>query len=334
MKKVSFVTDKVYQNNNIFNKSKMKVGNIGKYIELKERFRVYGYEISTDDIFSPDESDLILYFDMPGYKIEPNFKDKSYLLAIESAIVKPNNLAKENIEFLKKVFTWNDDLIDGDKFIKINYSFDFPVNINKNIKRKKLCCLIVSNKSSVLENELYSERLRAIKWFEENHIEDFDLYGYGWDRFDSKGRLLLRGLNKFKHLSKLIFKIFGKKRPSYKGVVTDKIQTMKEYRFSIAYENVKGFNGYITEKIFDSFMSGCVPIYLGADNVLEYIPSNCFIDRRKFSDYESLYKYINEMGDLEYSKYLENIQGYLNSKESKAFTNDLFSKTIVDECTK
>jgi len=40
-------------------------------------------------------------------------------------------------------------------------------------------------------------------------------------------------------------------------------------------------NGYITEKIFDSFFTSYVLIYLGAKNITEHVPSNCFIDQRE-----------------------------------------------------
>ena len=45
-----------------------------------------------------------------------------------------------------------------------------------------MCTLINSNLRSNNKNELYSYRLKIIKWFEKYHLEDFDLYGYGWDK--------------------------------------------------------------------------------------------------------------------------------------------------------
>lgn len=43
--------------------------------------------------------------------------------------------------------------------------------------------MINSNLISNVNGELYSHRVKAIKWFEENHIEDFNLWGYGWDTY-------------------------------------------------------------------------------------------------------------------------------------------------------
>ena len=67
-----------------------------------------------------------------------------------------------------------------------------------------------------------------------------------------------------------------------------KIDVLKKYRFCICYENIKDVSGYVTEKIFDAFWAGCIPVYLGADNISDHVPKNCFISRRDFgSDEES-----------------------------------------------
>ena len=47
---------------------------------------------------------------------------------------------------------------------------------------------------------------------------------------------------------------------SIHGAVKDKINFLSEYKFSFAMENSEG-NGYITEKIVDSFKAGTIPIY-------------------------------------------------------------------------
>jgi hypothetical protein len=42
--------------------------------------------------------------------------------------------------------------------------------------------------------------------------------------------------------------------------VDSKKNTLEKYKFSICYENARDIPGYITEKIFDCFFAGCVPI--------------------------------------------------------------------------
>lgn len=334
MKKVSFVAGKAFHGNTIFdkNQTKLKVGSFGKYHQLCDEFFNNGYEIATDDIHKPDDSDVVLYFDMPKQLPKKEDIKKSYLLAIESSIIRPENFDKKKHDYFNKIFTWNDDLVDGEKYIKINYAFDFPQEIYKEIKREKLCCLIVSNKNSDFTNELYSERKKLIQWFEKNHLEDFDLYGFGWNSFRFEGCKPIRALNRVPLLSKIMNALIGEKFVSYKGKVDNKFETMKKYKFAIAYENVKDEDGYITEKIFDVFMAGCVPVYWGAKNILDYIPKECFIDKREFKSYEELYHYIKNMPDAEYEEYLENIEKYLNSDKVKVFSSKYFAETIVNNC--
>ena len=154
---------------------------------------------------------------------------------------------------------------------------------------------------------------------------DFDLYGIGWDEYKFTGPRIIRVLNKIKPLTKLL----APKFPSYQGVVNEKKLTLEKYKFCICYENARDIPGYITEKIFDCFIAGCVPIYWGANNIDKYIPRNCFIDKRKFDDYEALHQFINNMKDCDYSHYLENIEDFLNSKSINQFSVKYFANTIV-----
>lgn len=67
--------------------------------------------------------------------------------------------------------------------------------------------------------------------------------------------------------------------------MASKVETLGEYLFCYCLENQGGTKGYITEKIFDCFFSGSVPVYLGPTNITDYIPSSCFVD---FSNFRSI----------------------------------------------
>ena len=89
---------------------------------------------------------------------------------------------------------------------------------------------------------------------------------------------------------------------------------------------------YISEKLFDCFYVGCVPVYQGAPNVTDYIPANTFIDKSKLT-YEELYRYISKMPESEYNYYLEAAREYLRSPAFQQFSPeahvDLFVKTFT-----
>jgi len=54
------------------------------------------------------------------------------------------------------------------------------------------------------------------------------------------------------------------------------IQVYSQYKFIICFENSKT-DGYVTEKIFNVFLSGAVAIYDGAPNITDYIVPGSFI---------------------------------------------------------
>ena len=326
--KISFVIEPYYYKNLIFDcESYLNRDNcFYPYFRLKQEFQMHKVVLATCDINDIDESQIIIYNDMPKILPEKNQISKSYLLLFESEVIRPNNWDLKKHKHFNKIFTWDDRYVDNEKYFKINFSHLFPTSIKKNlINKEKLCTLIAGNKKVNHPLELYSKRVEAIKWFENNHLDQFDLYGIGWDEIKVYNRYLNYILKKL-HISKIIKPNFL----SYKGKINSKKEILEKYKFAICYENAKDIEGYITEKIFDCFFAGCIPIYWGANNIIDHIPKDCFIDKRDFISYESLYDFIINMNDVAYMKYLNNIETYINSKKRLEFTADYFAKTIVE----
>ena len=57
------------------------------------------------------------------------------------------------------------------------------------------------------------------------------------------------------------------------------------------------------KKIFDSMFSGCVPVYWGAKNIGEYVPSDCFIDRRDFKNHSALLDFLKAVDANQFNNY-------------------------------
>jgi len=329
LKKISyFIPSSFYLENALFDINNTNVNRDGcvyAFHSLREYFWKRGCDLATFDLSPLDNSVAVIYHDMPSKLPEKNNINKSYLILFESEVIKSDNWDVEKHQFFRKIFTWRDELIDNKKYFKINFSHLIPLVIDKDITQKhKLCTLIAGNKKVSHPLELYSERLCAIQWFEKHHPDDFDFYGVGWDEasFDNKY------LNFF--MKKIgLSQVLGKRYVSYGGRVASKLEVLKQYKFAICYENARDISGYITEKIFDCFFAGCVPIYWGANNVTDHIPPECFIDRRNFSSYEALYDFISTMTDAEYLGYLSHIESYLRSERIKPFSAEYFAETIV-----
>ncbi len=334
MNKASFVVSKHLQKNNIFDETSQ--GNrdnvFSPFILMKKEFSNSGIDLNTCDIVSIKDADFVIYYNLPSIlPVEKDIK-KSYLILSESELIRPDNYDKEKHRRFNKIFTWHDDLVDNKKYFKLNYSHLFPKEINKDLsKKRKLCTLIAGDKKATHMLELYSKRVESIRWFENNHPEEFDLYGTDWDRYKFKGSFFLRAFNRVPYIPQVFAKIINQTYPSYRGKVTNKKKTMEKYKFSICYENARDIPGYITEKIFDSFFAGCVPIYWGANNILDYIPKECFIDKREFNTYEEIYNFIKNINDEDYMKYLDNIENYILSERKHIFTNEYFAQIIYGE---
>lgn len=222
----------------------------------------------------------------------------------ETEMILPGNWKRESHAAYKRIFTWNNDWADGQKYIHFYQAQDLPRGLDVALAQKeKLCTLIASNK--VLDDplELYSHRLAAIRWFEAHHPEDFDLYGYDWDE---------------------------RTFPSYRGTLKRKTETLVRYRFAICYENTFAYPGYITEKLFDCLKASCVPVYWGAPNITDVIPANCFVDRRNFASLDELYGFMVGMSDAEYSGYLEHISAFLAGPVSDRFRCEYFAAQVID----
>jgi len=60
------------------------------------------------------------------------------------------------------------------------------------------------------------------------------------------------------------------------GPVPNKFDVASQYRFQICPENINR-PGYVTEKIFDAWACGCIPIWMGLDS-LSFLNPDAFID--------------------------------------------------------
>lgn len=322
------------KNNMIFDKDSYGIGENLEYpfVLIREKLAKMNISIDTLDIYPIEKYDKVIFLDMPRindniFKTLINLKKDLYLVIFESEIIKPDNWNKKNHKYFKKVFTWNDDIIDNKKYFKIFWPNKYPESLNfVNYENKKLCTLIAGNKSNNDKRELYSERLNAINWFEENHSNDFDFFGIGWDKYNFKGRFTSK-LNRLNSIRK----IFKHKYTTYKGCISSKNLTLRNYKFCICYENAKEIKGYITEKIFDCFFSGCVPIYLGAPNIMDFIPKETFIRRDDFDDYEKLYNHLVMMTEEEYNGYMKSIENFIYGDLGCKFNAECFANTIIKQ---
>ena len=83
----------------------------------------------------------------------------------------------------------------------------------------------------------------------------------------------------------------GKCFNNWGGPIKDKLEFLQNYRFNIAFENSRS-SGYITEKLIEPLLLGCVPIYWGAPDVTKDFNPACMINISDFKSFDAAIDYI------------------------------------------
>ncbi len=153
-------------------------------------------------------------------------------------------------------------------------------------------------------NSLNKLRLELLFFLSKNSI--LFLYGDGWSSIYNVPR-------KYRHDLTLL------NSTSYFGVCNNKIEVLREHYFALCIENVR-WPGYVTEKIIDCFVAGTIPIYYGAPDVKNIIPSNAFIDLADFASWNDLLMHINNLSLDQISSIQRAGLNFLSSPQSVKYS--------------
>lgn len=349
MQSASLVVEPYYQRNSIFDltdKARNRDGAMYFAYALKGAMAKRGFDLQTDDLHSPHESEVSIYAEMPKLRSlfpRADRRSRSHVILFESELIRPDNWDPSNHKKFANVFTWHDVLVGSrskgadaqPKFIKSNFAFKLPRKPDSTeFRHRKLITLIAGNKSVDHPLELYSARRQFIKWAEREIPEDFDYYGVGWERSYLSGGFIHKVLRKLNLLR------FLPESPSrcYRGKVGDKLTVLAKFKYSLCFENAREIPGYITEKIFDSLIAGCVPVYWGAPNISDHIPPNCYIDYRQFlkspHSLSALNEFLNGIDEAKWNLYQTAIANFLQSPAVKPFSADEWAEMIASHVVK
>lgn len=347
MKKILFYQPDFLQGNFFSLEHEYKI--LDPFIVLKRKLAKIGYEAQTIDESPLVEAEKIVFIDYrsvftdlyPGIQKKPRLlydqlrgkkrtrrnyyseaiklglRKKLVLLMLESRSVSPLNYSPKLLASFDQILTWDDDLVDNKKFFKLippYYRHPEPPLLVP-FKGKKLLTSMTQNKTSSFPGELYTARKNSIRYFDTNFPNDFVMYGGRW--------------HKPKGLLQKLFPQTIERFNTYQGVPMDKMGKLSKYKFTLCYENATGIKGYITEKIFDCFWAGTVPIYWGATNVTDYIDKNAFVDRRGFESDAALGRFIAGVNEVEYNRYTQAIKSYLKSRQFQKFQPDAFAADFI-----
>lgn len=87
------------------------------------------------------------------------------------------------------------------------------------------------------------------------------------------------------------------------GPVEDKVAFESEHRFSMTFEN-SSYPGYMSEKLFQAFAAGTVPIYWGDTEADQVINPNAYVNVSRYHSLSDVVDHIREL-ETDEQKYLE-----------------------------
>jgi len=253
------------------------------------------------------------------------FPDASTVLVrTEPQVVIPANFSKRTLSLFDQIFTlggmdpghlWGTPLF----WPQIWHHYE-SLESSSVRGRKDGFALINANKLSFVEGENYSLRRMAAK-----NLDSVDLFGEGWDSglftraLKAGAELFIAATNRQK-LSKAALRYFFSSFPNSFPAVPNKFQTLRNYKFTIVIENS---NSYMSEKLFDAFFAGTIPIYVGPNPEDYGIPHEIYVYSRP--TLEGLRTAILAAKKLEYEDWLGAVRRFLDSKE----TSNLWSSQSV-----
>ena len=291
---INFIKNSYKNNSNLLN-SKYSINNNNIY--KKENIHKKKISIYFDD-FIPS------FYTIPQYKILKKLLRKKYDLEIKSENpdylfldVHGCNHLSESYQKSIKIAVFTENQIPDFNLLDYAIGQSHIIFLDRYFKRSYFLGLLF------LFNNRYLKLIRK-KVLNSSKRKKFCAAvitnNYWTDHFRLE---FIEELNKYKQVD------MGGKYKNNVGRIKNKIKFLSSYKFSIAMENTEA-NGYLSEKIVESFLSGTIPVYYGDYMADEYINPKSFILIRGKNDMSKKIDYIKKIdnNDELYEKILrENI---------------------------
>jgi glycosyltransferase involved in cell wall biosynthesis len=294
-------------------------GNKTMLYELSKKYKlINGYK---NDI----PKNAICYFTVMDIRLFPkNILERKDIKKICYLLEGPNSWHGHNYnyeilnEYFDKIITYWEPLLDKPKVEYFPFVSRFDVNnkyhlqiINKNRKYDKSIGMILANRPNNEEYKINEIQLRRLDYLRKEYAIVFDnitIHGQGWNELENHKYINIENI---------------KNRMSDD---TDINQFYKRFNFALIVENCNATN-YVSEKIYDAWVAGCIPIYNGNNDKIN-LPKNCYIDIKDFEDIEKVKEYIDKLTKEDIDIYYDNIQKSLINILDQVSPNRLCEKII------
>ena len=332
---------------------------LAPYVAVRDRLVEAGFPVRTADLI-PDRpdgrrhfvvsfgaADRLVSHTMRRYRALSRRDDVvlSAFFAMECPVVEPRMFkALPGLEGLfRRIFSWSDSeaLLPFTRSPVRTRHFAWPQSFDDVDERlwrrepRRFLLMMNANKLPRLyHRELYTERLRAVEYFHRHG--EIDLYGRNWDRAPTRvGKTatpfaLRRVASAAWEARQRVWPdaLYTAAAGASRGPTPSKSETVSRYRFALCFENSE-LKGWITEKIFDCFHVGTIPIYRGAPDILDWVPAECFIDMRRFCDFDDLRAYLHAMPPAEERRLRSCARDYVASARFDPFRRAAFADIVA-----
>lgn len=259
-------------------------------------------------------------------------KSKSLRILVlwEPKVTRPSNFDSRILQEFNRIFSPSELWISGSN---VEY-FSWPqsaFNLWKSKwidweQRRNRILAFQSNKFSFVNGEMYSLRREVVKKL----TEDIDLFGVGWGTRRHIGLQLGKaaynqyrwnGFREWKIPRHCFFE------PSnYRGYTVEKMKLLLESKFSLVIENSQD---YISEKLFESAVTGNIAIYVGPKLSTFGLPRLAIEAQDSVSGVLEAIERARTDENL-VVEIRKTISEYLSSDHYLAMKNDLVLKTLAN----
>ena len=312
-----------------------------------------GIELNTYDMKPLEKADVLWFINMPLTKSEyvrvkrSAPQARTVLQVNESPIVAPLMFHSANQQLFDYVVSYDTNQCDEERCFeyRLPFTVEFPQR-NPSFRDRRPLVMVNSNRvegyfsmrqlgltglpgigrlfsgwrvglSDLLapaKGELYGVRRNLAREAEKFPEPLLDLFGGGWNG---------------EQISWFDFYPNRPYRSLRKNLVEDKLNVLSNYRFTVAFENYRGNYGYIDVKVFDGFLAGTVPVYLGEERISDFVPSDAFVDARNFKNNWELLRYLESCPESEWQTMREAGQSFLRSEKSLRFSDEAYAERML-----
>jgi hypothetical protein len=232
-----------------------------------------------------------------------------------SKVISPGLVSKNHKTIVNWPYSYNENPLNpirSDETLKIKVENQLKgetFQYSSWLMRRYTCSLIASNKVSNLKSSNYDIRRAIVKYYKQSEVA---VFGQLWEtnirarvgyRLQYAKWLLANG--SFPNVLQICKGVLPTRVTG--GVIPNKHSILSESKFTIVIENS---NEVITEKLFDAFLNGAIPVYFGPQLSLVGIPENCVIRVDRIEDILTTCLHLR---DYEVKEIIENIRKFVAS---------------------